>query len=126
MTSSTCSDRPRSSNPCNSVPFGAGTGPRCDEGVTGPLLVSAGQENKPSPEVTLPHASAIELNCHSVRGIDGALIPILSPDVAWIVDPGSGWLPNFIDKIDFPSVLGNECWTRQTSRASLHASKLTR
>src|SRR5690242_5879938 len=59
-----------------------------------------------------PHGSVIELDGHSVRGIDRAFIPALHPDVSGPVDPCSRWLADFIHKIEVPPVLGDKGRTR--------------
>ena len=56
---------------------------------------------------TLPHAPAIELDRHAVRSKDCALVPILHPNVAWIINPRARWLTNFVDEIEVPTVLGD-------------------
>ena len=46
----------------------------------------------------LPHAPTIELNRHAV--INCALVPILHPNMAWIIDPRARRLTNFVDEIE--------------------------
>jgi hypothetical protein len=75
------------------------------------------------PKVTLPDMSAVELHHNAIWRNDSALVPALSPDVAWPVDPRSRWLTRFVDEIQIPPNLGDERrLTFKTRRASLDAS----
>jgi len=55
----------------------------------------------------LPYAPAIELDRHAVGGISCALVPILRPKVARIIDPRARGLTNFVHEIEVPTVLGD-------------------
>ena len=60
----------------------------------------------------LPHAPTIKLNRHSVRSINCALVPILHPNMAWIIDPPARRLTNFVDEIELKTVLGDVSHSR--------------
>ena len=61
---------------------------------------------------TLPHTPTIELNRHAVRSINCALVPILHPNMAWIIDPRARRLTNFVDEIELKTVLGDVSHSR--------------
>lgn len=56
----------------------------------------------------MPHGAFIKLNRQPVRGINGAFIPILRPEVTPIIDPCPRWLADFIDEVEVPTVLRDE------------------
>ncbi len=67
--------------------------------------------------------SAIELHHDAIWRKDSALVPALSPDVAWPVDPRSRWLTRFVDQVQIRPNLGDERrLTLEAGRASLDAS----
>jgi hypothetical protein len=76
-------------------------------------------------DVALPDRPIVELNQHTVRGIDGALVPALDPYPGGRREPvglRAGRLTGFIQEIEIRSILGDEGRTaHQTLPAHLDA-----
>src|ERR1700721_527718 len=51
-------------------------------------------------EISLPDRSAVELNCHAIRGNDCALVPLLSPQMTKPVNTGPRKRPRVIQYND--------------------------
>ena len=60
-------------------------------------------------EFALPDGPAIELDRHSVDGINRAFVPKVGPDVTGSIDPRSRWHSRFINKAEVPAMLCDEC-----------------
>ncbi len=54
-----------------------------------------------------PHAATVELDSHTIRRIDRALVPTLNPNVARPIHPSARRYTNFVYNIEIPAVLGN-------------------
>src|SRR5262245_33770899 len=55
-----------------------------------------------------PDRPVIELNGHAIRGIDRAEIGPGNPKATGIVHPAPGWLADFVDQVELPTVLSDE------------------
>ena len=56
----------------------------------------------------MPYSPVVKLYREAIWGIHGPFIPILHPNVTWIIYPPSRRFTNFIDEIEIPIVLGDE------------------
>src|SRR5262249_27873050 len=69
----------------------------------------------------LPDRSVVELNGHTVRGIDRAEIGPGNPEAAGVIHPASGRLADLVDQVELPTVLGDEGEAWPTRKAARHA-----
>ena len=60
-------------------------------------------------EIALPDGPAIELDRHTVDGINRAFVPRVDPDVTGSIDPRSRRHACFINKAEVPAALRDEC-----------------
>jgi hypothetical protein len=73
-----------------------------------------GRRRRRRPEVPLPDPAVVELNPHSVRRIDGALVTCVDPDPAGRrsqIGPSAKGFSGFGHKVQLVPVLGDEGWS---------------
>src|SRR6202022_4122822 len=88
-------------------------------------LLAAPRQRRRRSQITLPDRTVIELNDHTVRRIDGALVPSIDPNPCCRrepIGPCAGRFAGLAQEIQIGPVLGDIGWiTHKTAATGLNA-----